>query len=1295
MDHNYHRRPPTRRRAVLGDATLRANEDHRLRSTRSTGDKLNAHVVPTSSPKALPHDESLIPNGTLAVRHEPMPSPSPQHKRLSAVIDESRPRNTKRDSEISNASTNASHGGRRKTHIGPWQLGKTVGKGGCSRVRIVRHSGTGKYGAAKIISKTVAEKVRALSLANLCESAQYDPTLFSSGKVIPFGLEREICIMKLLDHPYIVKLYDIWENRNELYLIMEYVEGGELFSYIGENHGCDEMIVVHIFRQIIAALWYCHQLKIFHRDLKPENILLDRKTMTIKLVDFGMAALQPQGKKLTTPCGSPHYAAPEVIKTQSYDGGKADVWSCGVILFVLLTGMPPFNYDGYDGEHENLKPLFRAITRADYIMPDDLSPEAQDLIRAILVVDPKKRISIDKIWTHPFMRKYDKELEFNRTAEHDRLWLRPSAPVDWKPLTRSTIDREILRYMRTLWHSEKEETIISRLLSKDTQNHEKLFYAALEKYRNEQIENYVPSPHHSVGYSHSDHHHQSRYAPTSKDMLQLPSKSHKHTQSGYSILNNEHLYSKHSFYEPPSSEISYDPFRASREPALPNHDLHQNITVHRGPSASSRNKRPATALGHHSSSLRVQALNNSKRSSVTTRTSSKRSNLSQRFAHVRRSSVSRSSMASSYLPSSPPVFVRPGSSSRRGVSFSHLRRPSAATAHTLESAAVQYTPDSRKYSTYGRDSAGSSLRSARPSTVGDSPSVRPIPKIPTRPMVPRLRVRKPDSPSKYIQSEARKVSTELEKHMEEAFNRSSVGSSVRTSTTSDPRKDLSGYDTPPTTFSNRDSGATRTGTPEPKALYQNRPLPPVPSETPNTFLQRKLAETRAEIARRLAEGGDNTEHFNEVLENLDRLMVPTVNNAKRTCSAPAKSLEPPAPLHVIPEEAKEDRFESYRPNYRAFTDPIRFTGQGQHKLLDDATIRLVNQSPAHVAPLIIRKKSDVGGSTKSENVPPTMPWPETPRHTSTPSHRQTESVPLAARTNQVVPVNAIPEGTEKKEATIKKKRSLWFRRTPEEKDRPQENQPKPVPGRLQIPEAWQGLDDRIKNEPPKAGNPNSDDKQVTKQSDGSTTSEFPMRAYGTTIGKNEGGGALKNFFNFFGKKSKEDKNKRSLELGDNFSTSSILSGHDLEHTGEAPARSGPPDFQLNWLSRFLHIKPASRALCFQVRRGKVRQELVYLLRDWQRYGVRDVTCDRNTNIISARVDKNNRLNLKPVTFVIELFVVLEDNKRANLCLARFTQTRGAASSFRRAVEVIEDICREKHILIEDEQKKVAMCEILS
>lgn len=242
---------------------------------------------------------------------------------------------------------------------------------------------------------------------------------------------------------------------------MEYIKGGELFSYIGENGGLPEIQVVHIFRQIVAALLYCHRISIHHRDLKPENILLDRDHMQIKLVDFGMAALQPHGKKLTTPCGSPHYAAPEVIKTHSYDGGKADVWSCGVILFVLLTGTPPFNYSG---EERDLRYLFRCIYRAEYIMPDWLSREAQNLIRRILVPDPRRRISIDEIWNHPFLRMYDQQLNFTGENTRKENWVGPMLPLDeWKDLQRATIDREILRNMRTLWHSEKEEVLIRRL----------------------------------------------------------------------------------------------------------------------------------------------------------------------------------------------------------------------------------------------------------------------------------------------------------------------------------------------------------------------------------------------------------------------------------------------------------------------------------------------------------------------------------------------------------------------------------------------------------------------------------------------------------------------------------------------------------------------------------------------------------------------------------------------------------------------------------------------------------------
>ncbi|KAH6618807.1 hypothetical protein C7974DRAFT_341740 [Boeremia exigua] len=1286
MEHGRHGRPPTHRRA-LGDGIHRANENSRAQ--RQSEKHTFEHTTPPS--KSLPHNESIVPNGTLGVHHE-QSSATPENKRLSAVLaHETRPHIPKRDSTISNTSTNASNTNRRrKTHIGPWQLGRTIGRGGCSRVRLVRHSMTGQFGAAKIISKTTAEKVRALSLANLIQSAEQDPTLHPDGKLIPFGLEREICIMKLLDHPNIVRLYDIWENRDELYLIMEYVEGGELFSYIHEQGGLIEIHVVHIFRQIIAALIYCHRISIHHRDLKPENILLDRETMTVKLVDFGMAALQPNGKKLTTPCGSPHYAAPEVIKTTAYDGGKADVWSCGVILYVLLTGTPPFNYSGED---RDLKYLFKAIEKGEYVMPDTLSREATDLIRRILIPDPKRRVGLEEIWNHPFLHKFSKELNFvgdNTSASH---WTGPLPSIaSWETLERTTINREILRYLRTLWHSEKEEVIIQRLMSREA-NQEKYFYSALQKYQQDQLENYQPSAHHPIAHSNSDHHHNVRRDPTKEDIEHMPKQKHKRSQSGYSILNNEHMYSKHSFYESPASEASYDPFRASRQPILPDRAAHPNITVRRRNSNSSRSLRPTTALGHHTgSSLRVRALRNSKRSSAVSHSSSKHTTPSQRSVHA--GSVSRSSFASSCWPSSPPVVARAGGIGRRGVSFSHLhRRGSVATASTTETGAVPYT--SNRSFDLQQESIGSYGSSPRSSTIQPSSTPRAKSRASASTGAPRLRVRKPESPSKYIQSEARKVSTELGKVMEEAFNRSSMSSSVRTTHT-DTYQDgtFSNYDTPPTSFSNRDSGGSTIATPNKRAMLASRPLPPIPTETPNTFLHRKLVETRDDIARRLTEDSDNTKHFTEVLEHLDRLILPSADT-KRVVSAPARSPEHIAPLHVIPEEVKVDGgagFEmTHSPHYRAVTDPVR--PQARRAVTAQETIRIVDQSPNRIAPLNIRKRSGASLSSKCTNeIPLSVPWPGPSTQNSVRSYHDVQRDLLAARKH------ATSHPTSESQPIVKKKKSLWFRRTTEQKE--QQDKPdiqlktKKPNALLQIPEAWQGLDDRIKNDPsPTLGTHSEATKHASKQSDGSNTSEFPMRNTGSAAAKSDSG-PRKGLFGLFGKK-KEEKVKGPMELDLNSSSSSILSSHGIGlDSSESVNRGGPPDVQMNWLSRFLHIKPAAKTLCFHVGRGKVRGDLVRLLRDWQRFGVRDVIFDRKANTINARVDKINHLKIKPVSFVVELFVVLEHGNRASLCLARFTQSRGAASSFRKVVDIVEDVCRAKSMLVEDPEKQATMIEVL-
>lgn len=248
---------------------------------------------------------------------------------------------------------------------------------------------------------------------------------------------------------------------------MEYVDGGELFDYITGREVLEEYEVVYLFRQIIAALLHCHRLNIHHRDLKPENILLDQENMTVKLVDFGMAALQPRGKFLSTPCGSPHYAAPEVLCGQQYNGAKADIWSCGVILYVMLTSTTPFSMPP-DADTRNLEPMFRSIRAAKYYMPEDLSPEAKDLIRQILKPDPKQRPSLERIWDHPFLHKYD--THFGLNAENSKMehWVGPQPVIgEWNIKRREDIDREIFRNLRTLWHSETEHSLIQKLLNEE------------------------------------------------------------------------------------------------------------------------------------------------------------------------------------------------------------------------------------------------------------------------------------------------------------------------------------------------------------------------------------------------------------------------------------------------------------------------------------------------------------------------------------------------------------------------------------------------------------------------------------------------------------------------------------------------------------------------------------------------------------------------------------------------------------------------------------------------------------
>ncbi|KMU91800.1 BR serine/threonine-protein kinase 1 [Coccidioides immitis H538.4] len=498
-------RPQTKRPAFR-DASNRLNIVHN--SSRQTR---YDHVALSSEKQMTSSDPPDALNG-----HD-FPPATAENKRISAVLDyHSDPR---RNSAISTTSTNSGRS-RRKTHIGPWQLGKTLGKGSTGRVRLAKHSVTGQAAAIKIVSKKSAALAQSQSIAAMDKNIDVAP----GSRTIPSGIEREVVIMKLIEHPNVISLYDVWENRGELYLVLEYVEGGELFDYVSERGPLPEIEAVRLFRQIIAALSCCHQYNICHRDLKPENILLDFRK-NIKLADFGMAALQPAGHWLNTSCGSPHYASPEIINGQRYHGDKADIWSCGIILFAMLAGFLPF--DGGD-----LANTLKLVKRGEYIIPPWFSPEAIDLIQRILQKRPENRISIDQMWLHPLLMKYQAHPIF-ANSPMDSIGPPPPLPSkDFKKIVthRRDIDLEVLRSLQTLWHEKRKEDLIENLLN-DKPNHEKLFYKALLKFREEQLENYEGPP---LGYSSSDYHHISR--PLFRLQRRMPSNHGESNPSVHMIL---------------------------------------------------------------------------------------------------------------------------------------------------------------------------------------------------------------------------------------------------------------------------------------------------------------------------------------------------------------------------------------------------------------------------------------------------------------------------------------------------------------------------------------------------------------------------------------------------------------------------------------------------------------------------------------------------------------------------------------------------------------------------------------
>eukprot|EP00004_Rigifila_ramosa_P020837 TRINITY_DN545_c0_g1_i1.p1 TRINITY_DN545_c0_g1~~TRINITY_DN545_c0_g1_i1.p1 ORF type:complete len:588 (-),score=152.43 TRINITY_DN545_c0_g1_i1:219-1829(-) len=209
-------------------------------------------------------------------------------------------------------------------------------------------------------------------------------------------IRREIQILKLFMHPHIIRLYEVIDTQSDIFMVMEYVSGGELFDYIVSNGKLPEDEARRFFQQIISGVEYCHRHSVVHRDLKPENLLLDAN-YNVKIADFGLSNIMVDGDFLKTSCGSPNYAAPEVISGSLYAGPEVDVWSCGVILYALLCGRLPF-------DDEYIPTLFKKIKSGIFPVPGFLSDQARDIVSKMLLVDPINRITIDEIRRHPWFQ---------------------------------------------------------------------------------------------------------------------------------------------------------------------------------------------------------------------------------------------------------------------------------------------------------------------------------------------------------------------------------------------------------------------------------------------------------------------------------------------------------------------------------------------------------------------------------------------------------------------------------------------------------------------------------------------------------------------------------------------------------------------------------------------------------------------------------------------------------------------------------------------------------------------------
>lgn len=269
-------------------------------------------------------------------------------------------------------------------------MGRLLGKGAFGKVNLGMHKLTGKMVAIKSIDKAV-----------LTDEA-------SKKKVM-----QEFSILKQLQHTSVIRLYESFESNKHILFIMELCSGGDLLNYVRKRRRLKENTAKFVFKQLIEGLQYCHYKNILHRDIKLDNILLNG-VGDLKICDFGVSKCVKKGERMSQQCGTPAYIAPEILRDKGYEGFGVDIWSAGVALYAILYGTVPF-------KGNDMRELQKLIMKGKFSLKEDISTEAQNLLKAMLECDPKKRITIDEILSHPWMECVEEKISLFSEAEKEAL----------------------------------------------------------------------------------------------------------------------------------------------------------------------------------------------------------------------------------------------------------------------------------------------------------------------------------------------------------------------------------------------------------------------------------------------------------------------------------------------------------------------------------------------------------------------------------------------------------------------------------------------------------------------------------------------------------------------------------------------------------------------------------------------------------------------------------------------------------------------------------------------------------